>query len=301
MQINFKQIEAFVWVADLGSFRKAAERLNTTQPNISTRVSNLEDLLNIKLMERDAGSVRLTAKGKAMLVQARDVLKSADKFVGAAGRTNLIDSTIKLGVTEMIANTWLRQFLRAVKDRFPKLNIELTVDLSINLKPQLFSREIDIAFQNGPFLRTTTGSEDLGRFPFIWVGSPELEICSTKRPSRSEMCGCPILAHGRETSQYQEIEAHFGGVKGQTANLIPSSSIAPCIHMTLEGMGITAVPAAMVRDYVVAGRLVHIDYKWSPAPLEFLARYDAQTTPGVVRDIADMAHQVVGDYPKGLE
>jgi len=56
MNINFKQIEAFVWVADLGSFRHAAERLNTTQPNISTRISNLEEMIGAKVMERDAGS-----------------------------------------------------------------------------------------------------------------------------------------------------------------------------------------------------------------------------------------------------
>jgi len=77
MNINFKQIEAFVWVADLGSFRHAAERLNTTQPNISTRISNLEEMIGAKVMERDAGSVRLTAKGRELLEEARHIIRSA--------------------------------------------------------------------------------------------------------------------------------------------------------------------------------------------------------------------------------
>lgn len=50
-QINLKQIEAFVQVADLGSFRRAADRLNTTQPNISTRIQALETQLGLSLME----------------------------------------------------------------------------------------------------------------------------------------------------------------------------------------------------------------------------------------------------------
>ena len=61
MKINLKQLEAFVWVADLGSFRKAADRLNTTQPNVSSRIALLEGAMKRKLMERDAGSVRLTS------------------------------------------------------------------------------------------------------------------------------------------------------------------------------------------------------------------------------------------------
>jgi len=300
MNINFKQIEALVWVADLGSFRKAAQRLNTTQPNVSTRISKLEKVLNVHIMERDAGSVRLTAKGKELLEEARQVLRSAERFIDAAGQSHLIESTIKLGVTELIANTWLRQFLRTVKEKYPHLNIALTVDLSVNLKPLLFSRSIDLAFQNGPFMRSTSGEEALGIFPFVWVGSPELDITQIPKPTKEEMRAYPVLVHGRETQLYHEVESHFGGTKGQIPNMVPSSSISPCIHMAIEGMGITVVPAAMVRRQVELGQLVHIDYNWLPKPLEFLARYDSMTAPIAVSDIATLAHNLVHDYPKGL-
>jgi len=293
MNINFKQIEAFVWVADLGSFRKAAQRLNTTQPNVSTRISNLEESLKVHIMERDAGSVRLTAKGKELLVEARQVMRSAERFIDAAGQSHLVENTIKLGVTELIANTWLRQFLRAVKEKYPQLNIALTVDLSVNLKPLLFSRSIDLAFQNGPFMRSTSGEQTLGIFPFVWVGSPELDIANIPKPSIEEMRAYPLLVHGRETQLFHEVERHFGGTKGQIPNMVPSSSISPCIHMAIEGMGITAVPAAMVRRQVELGQLAPIDYNWVPKSLEFLARYDSTTAPVAVSEIASLAHDLV--------
>jgi DNA-binding transcriptional LysR family regulator len=299
MSINFKQIEAFVWVADLESFRRAAERLNTTQPNISTRVSNLEDMLGIKLMERDAGSVRLTSKGKQMLEEARNIMRSAEKFIDAAGRASLVASTIKLGVTEMIANTWLRQFLRAVKEQYPQLNLELIVDLSANLKPQLHSRAIDIAFQNGPFGRTTSGEEDLGEFPFVWVGAPELPITDMEQPTKEQMRALPILAHSRDARQFPEIESHFSDSKNPTASLISSSSISPCLNMAVEAMGITTLPAAMARPYLADGRLKVINYPWVPEPLKFLARYDAQTAPASVAKIALLACEIAQNYPKG--
>ena len=58
-QISLKQLQAFVAVADLQSFRRAADRLNTTQPNISTRIAGLATHIGQSPMTRDAGAVRL--------------------------------------------------------------------------------------------------------------------------------------------------------------------------------------------------------------------------------------------------
>ena len=87
LNFNLKHLEAFVWVADLGSFRKAADRLNTTQPNISARIAALETALDVSLMHRDAGSVRLTQTGQTLLICARDVLKSTERLPRLRGAT----------------------------------------------------------------------------------------------------------------------------------------------------------------------------------------------------------------------
>lgn len=105
MKLSLKQLEAFVWVANLGSFRKAADRLNTIQPNISSRIATLETLLGQTIMDRDAGSVRLTSKGTQLLIHARKVLRAVDDFADATSEASLIDGTLRLGVTEMIVHT----------------------------------------------------------------------------------------------------------------------------------------------------------------------------------------------------
>ncbi|MFD2854384.1 LysR family transcriptional regulator [Seohaeicola zhoushanensis] len=120
MAVTLKQLEAFVWIADLGSFRAAAERLNTTQPNISARIAALEEILNVTLMERDAGSVRLTPRGRDLLDHARAVLRQTEALIAASGQKALFDGTLRLGVTEMIVHTWLKDFLRALRAQFPR-------------------------------------------------------------------------------------------------------------------------------------------------------------------------------------
>ena len=298
MKINIKQIEAFVWVADLGSFWRAGQRLRTTQPNISVRLSNLEDALGVKLMERDAGSVRLTEQGRRLLGDAREILRAAEKFVASAGQSSSVEGLIRLGITELIVNTWLPEFLTTAKQRFPKLIIELTVDLSANLKPALFSRAIDIAFQNGPFARKTSGSLDLGLYPYVWVCAPGLSVCDIEQPSTDEMGRETILAHGRDTQQFEEVVAHFSSAGKKRVDIVPSNSISPSLQMALAGIGVSALPAAMVREPIANGRLVVIDYHWVPTPLEFLARYDRQTVPAVVEDVAALASEIAAAYPK---
>ena len=298
VNLNFKQIEAFVMVADLGSFRQAAERLNTTQPNISTRISNLEEMIGAKVMERDAGSVRLTAKGRELLEEARHIIRSAEKFIDTAGHAHLTESTIKLGVTEMIVHTWLPDWFRSVNENYPNLKVELTVDMSADLKPLLHSRSIDMAFQNGPFARQMSGSEKLGRFPYVWVGAPGLKITRSRKPGTDEMLAQTILSHGKQSDQYQQIETYFSKHSNKAPNIAVSNTMAPCVHMAVQGMGVSALPAAIARPYITNGSLSAVKFPWVPKPLDFFARYDAQTASSVVIELAKMARETSLSYQK---
>ena len=58
--IDFRSLETFLWVANLRSFRGAAERLHTTQPAVSMRIAQLENDLGVRLLERDRRAVSLT-------------------------------------------------------------------------------------------------------------------------------------------------------------------------------------------------------------------------------------------------
>ena len=90
-QITLKQLEAFCFVVDTGTFRAAAVALATTQPNISSRISTLETTLDMTLFHRDAGSVRLTEKGQDLLAHAREVLRASEALLESAGRQELIE------------------------------------------------------------------------------------------------------------------------------------------------------------------------------------------------------------------
>lgn len=291
MAISLKQIEAFVAVADLGSFRRAAERLNTTQPNISTRISTMEATLGLTLMERDAGSVRLTPKGESMLAHARDVLRGFETFLGSAGDDTLFSGAIRLGVTEMIAHAWLGRFLKALQDQFPNVSVDLSVDLSISLSRALYNRSIDLALQNSPFDRQMSGMIGLGRYPLVWVASPSLGI-SGRSLEPENLTDYTILTHAKGALPHEQLLQHLADNRVEGARMATSTNLAACQQMTVDGLGISCLPRVMVERDLASQRLELVEYVWAPDDLEFAARYDADTAPSFVRAAAEIAAKV---------
>ena len=292
MQITLKQIEAFVWVADLASFRGAAERLNTTQPNISGRITALEGLLGGALFDR-AGTVRLTARGAALLPKARAVLDAVEGLAEASGGAAAEGGVLRLGVTEMIVHSWLQDYLRALADRFPGLSVELTVDLSANLEKELAARTIDLALQNAPFQRRVSGSVELGQYPLLWVAKPGL---FAGRVTTDDLVAQPILTHFRTTRLYQEVAAHLAERRDLSPRLVPSSNLAACLQMTLQGMGVATLPKAMAAAEIRAGRLEVVNYEWVPDPFDFFARFEAERASPRLVEAAELAQSVAANF-----
>ncbi len=300
MNLNLKQLEAFVWAIDLGSFSKAAARLNTTQPNISVRIRSLENALGVQILERDAGSVRLTARGKTLLAHSRDVLNAVESLYAASDDESQRQGTLRLGVTELIVHTWLQDFLKVLNEKYPNIQVELTVDLSANLSRELSERGLDIALQNGPFDNVMSGERDLGTYPLIWVASPQLIFPKTtlkgKALTAMALTKYPILTHARESELFKAISAHFTSEKTNDVNLVPSSNLAACLFMAKNKMGVATLPRTMAADAIQNNELFELNYTWTPDSLTFKARYDENKSPGYVSAIADIARSVSTQY-----
>jgi len=293
---SLKQLEALVWVADLGSFRKAAQHLNTTQPNISARISGLETALGVIVMQRDAGSVRMTDKGRDILLAARQVLRQAEAVIDAAERPDLIEDRLRLGVTELVACTWLHTYLRRLKAEYPALSVELTVDLSRNLDKDLGSGALDLTIQNAPFASAASGIITLGKFPYAWVTSQNISARISRSPGIADLIPHTILTHARHAQAYIELAEYARARSLSTRRFVSSNSLTACAQMAADGMGVALLPRAVIQKQVEAGLLVILDVGWLPIPLRFAARYQAEKAAGHVAAAARMAAGISADF-----
>lgn len=285
---TLKQLEALICVADLGSFRKAAEHLNTTQPNISTRIAGLEAVLGTSLMQRDAGSVQMTAKGQKILDAARSVLRQAEAMIEIAEAPDLIDDTLRLGVTEMVACTWIRPYLRDLREMYPNLSVALTVDLSVNLDRDLAARALDLTIQNAPFATASSGMVPLEKAGYVWVATADIARSLPKGTGLKRLADVTVLTHARHTQAYVELSEAFRMCRVRP-RLVPSNSLTSCLYMAEDGMGVAVVPAPMAAGALAQGDLVEVAMAWRPTPLEFAARFNTEVVARYVGQAAQAA------------
>ncbi|MEO7727524.1 MAG: LysR family transcriptional regulator, partial [Burkholderiales bacterium] len=144
------QIRTFVTVAEHGNLTKAALLLHVTQPAVSGHLKSLEEALSLKLFERSASGVSLTRAGQALLPKAKAILAVAGDFrnlaqelqgqlVGKARVGTILDpSFIRLG-----------QFMSAVLDRYPWLDIQLQHGISTWALENVYNAGLDAAFCMG--------------------------------------------------------------------------------------------------------------------------------------------------------
>src|SRR6266436_1753364 len=83
--VDFRSIETFLWVVTLGSFRGAAQRLNTTQPAISQRIAKLEREMGVKLLNREHRVASPTANGRQLMVYAEKLIGLRSEMMAAVG------------------------------------------------------------------------------------------------------------------------------------------------------------------------------------------------------------------------
>ena len=151
--LSLKQLQYFAAVAEYGSFRQAAFRLNITQPTLSNQVGVMEKALNIQLFERTRKGINTTPQGRELLLSARRVLEEAQGFTTQAA---LLSGggmgTYRLGVTPTLGPYLLPHILNPVHDRYTELKLYVREDTPSDLETGLINGQHDLILTTLPIM-----------------------------------------------------------------------------------------------------------------------------------------------------
>jgi DNA-binding transcriptional LysR family regulator len=167
-------LRAFVTIADTGSFTRAAERLLRGQSAVSLQVRRLEDRLGVRLFERTPRSLRLTGEGERLLPEARAFLALHDAIVGRAGQPE-IEGSVRLGTPEDFATVHLPDVLARFAEAHPRVALEVTCDLTLNLLDRFRAGEFDIVLVKREITAPIEGVR-VWREPLVWVARPGFDV-----------------------------------------------------------------------------------------------------------------------------
>ena len=135
--MDFKQLEAFVKVAETKSFTKAAEELNISQPTVSIHIQNLEAEIGVKLFDREGKFANLTPAGNLLLKYAREMMKLREKALLAVREfMGSIEGNFVIGASTVPGEFILPLILSDFTKKYPKTRFIVNISDSedINYK-----------------------------------------------------------------------------------------------------------------------------------------------------------------------
>ncbi len=288
-QLKLEQLKAFLTVVRAGSINRAADLLHLTQPAVTSRIKGLEDTLGTVLFERTGAGVRLTKPGDMLVGYAEQFQQLAGAVEQNVMDPNAADGLLRLGVSETIAQSWLADFVSELHQHYPKVRIEISVDISANLRDGLLNREIDLAILLGPISEFTVDNVDLPAFELAWYrtamgpGIPKGPIDFTETP---------VITYAKNTRPYRELRSQLFERFGPSVSLFPSSSLSSCFKLVEAGLGVAALPRAMGNRLVEQGRISEFDPGWHPSPLRFSASFLGDPKSHMLETAARLARGV---------
>ncbi len=291
-RLNLEQLKTFLSVVRLGGVRKASTGLNLTQPAVTARIKNLEDTLSCDLFDRTSSGMMLTKRGELLLAYAEQFEHLSElvakDIIDPAG----VEGHLRLGVSETIAQCWLPEFVYRLHGLYPKLDIELNVDISMNLRSGLLNRQIDLAILLGPISEFSVDNIELPGFDLAWYAA----IDAPPDTADAGYLSRPVLTYARHTRPYRELKEMLFERVGPGVSLFPSSSLSACFRLVEANLGVAVLPKVLGQDYVDSGRIREFDPGWTPSPLQFSASYLGEPKSHLVEIAARMALQVAKQY-----
>jgi len=286
-RLNIEQLRTFLEVVRLGGVRKAAQSLNVSQPAVSSRIKSLEDTLAVELFYRNSAGLTLTKRGEMLIRYAEQFEHLSEQVTANIIAPEAIEQQLRLGVAETVAQSWLPDFVSALHQRFPKVEIEIDVDVSTNLRERLLDREIDLAILLGPVSEATIANIMLPVFDMAWYVAAE--TTSPDGDDASLIASHPVITFARNTRPHRELKRALFERVGPGAQIFTSSSLSACFRLVEAGLGVAALPQILGRDLVARGALRTFNPGWLPSPLQFTASYLGDPKSHVVEIAAQLA------------
>ncbi|WP_065725810.1 LysR family transcriptional regulator MumR [Acinetobacter baumannii] len=252
--MNLKNLEAFYWVVTLNSFNKAATKLQTTQPAVSQKITSLENELGFKVLDRSLRQFKLTHKGMTLFKYAEKFMRLETDLVAELTENQHLTGTIRLGVSETIVYTWLVEYIEKVQQEFPKVSVEIVVDLTPNLQEGVRTGDLDMAFLLGPTLAFECIEQSLCNFELSFLAAPSFKG-GIGQMSFKALMSHTILTYPKITYPYKELKAKMKEKGIDEPLSITSYSLATLLRLAEQGLGIAVVPTLTALKEITDGQL----------------------------------------------
>lgn len=244
IDLNLRKIRGFTIVAELGSFRRAAEKMHISASALSVHVRELEEAVGVPLLFRTTRSVKLTADGIRFLARTRQLLAGLDEIVEELkDEADLMRGRITVACVPTLVSSVLPLTMVKFKERFPGISVRVMDIGSPDIAACLERGDADLGIGPPPENSGDFEVEPLVEDPFLAVVPAGHALAKRRTVHFAELADFPFIGLKIGTSVRRALEraaAEIGLELVPTYELVYHYSVG-C--MVQAGLGITALPS----------------------------------------------------------
>ena len=236
--MNFRQLRTLVAIAEQGSFTAAGNAIGLSHSAISLHVKALEEELGIALVDRAQRPPRLTARGTALVEQARSMAALEDE-IRALGSDQALAGSLAVGVVPTAMVHLLPPALARLRALHPKLAIRVRTGLSSELAQAVRGAEIDVAVATRPDIAPEGLTlHEIAREPLVVIAPAN----ATELTDTDLIAAHPFIWFSRKTWAGQHIERllHARGLR--PSETMEVDSLEAIESLVAHGLGVSVVP-----------------------------------------------------------
>lgn len=293
--MDLANLNAFIAIAETGSFSLAGERLHLTQPAVSKRIASLEQQLRVRLFDRLGREISLTEAGRALLPRAYQILGVLDDTRRAL--TNLngeISGRLTLATSHHIGLHRLPPLLRTFTRTHPQVALDIQfLDSEVAYEEVLHGRAELAVITLAPETREPVRAKAIWNDPLDFVAAPEHPLARLDSVTLADVARHPAVFPGGNTFTHHIVRRLFER-EGLTPNIGMSTNYLETIKMMVSiGIAWSVLPRTMLDDQVARlplpgiqlerqlGYILHSERTLSNAARAFMTLMDRQITPAV--------------------
>ncbi|MGJ5207880.1 LysR family transcriptional regulator [Bradyrhizobium sp. HKCCYLR20261] len=297
--ITLKQLEALHWIAELGTFERAAAKLNTTQSAISKRVQELEASARVPLFDRRQRGARLTERGEEILALGRQMLTLQEQILALRDGRQSPARRLRLGATELSALTWLPRLVSAIREQHPAVVIEPEVETTRTLYDRLMDGSIDLIVVPEVFSDPDVTSVRLAEVQNVWTARPGL-VRSRRSLGFEELGEYTLLMQGRRSGQGLYINRWLTANGVAFKRAITVDNLTALVGLAVAGLGISYLPQRCFRPLFAEGKLSVVPVKPALPAVPYSAMYRNDRPSALTAVVAELARRTC-DFSRQLQ
>lgn len=244
MRTDYLGLEAFVAIAELGSFNRAADYLNLSQAALSHRIRKIEADLGVQLLIRSTRDVLLTKEGQALLPQVRrNLAHLSEAYDGLRKLSHGKQDRLALACLPTIANYYLPSILRQFCDECPDIAVQLHDQPMGRIYELVQAGEVEFGISIMGAKHWDLDIREIFTEPYVLLVHRDHPLARQKKVARTDLAGQPFVRINTQSTNRQLVHDALGDYRDTIVWRYEVQNAAMAMSLVAEGAALTVLPA----------------------------------------------------------